>query len=123
MDNEFLEGKLKGWSRIDSQDIQKGQHIRCTSNNYRMPGRKCAHLVVQEIDDECNIYVNSYGDQKYPNWTLKNQCQFKQERYYIRSEPDKEHDGICIKCRDAEVSHPYWICTYCRYNTASKPKN
>ena len=115
MDDLLKQTKLLGWKRIAPFNIKEGMHLRCTSNRYREPGRKCQHVVVQTILDG-NIYVNSYGEKKYKDWVLKPDCPFKQQRYYERIKPITEHTGVCIRCEDATVNPPYFVCVYCKYN-------
>lgn len=120
MDNFLFKTKLQDWKRAIPETLKVGQHIRVTSNRYREPGRKCSHVVIQTIDDDGNIFVNSYGEKKYSDWKLKPQCQYKQEKYYIRAEPMNIHTGKCISCKEEPVSLPYWKCIYCKNNPAPK---
>lgn len=115
MDKEYKNNKLKGWTEIQIEDININDHIRVTSNRYKQAGRTCSHLVVQDIKND-EVYVNSYGQKKYPDWKLQPNNSFKQQMYYIRNEQDIEHTGFCTKCHKAEVPEGIYLCTYCRYN-------
>lgn len=115
MDKDYKNNKLKGWTEIQIEDIKVDNHIRVTSNRYKQAGRTCSHLVVQDISDD-EVYVNSYGQKKYPDWKLQPNNSFKQQLYYIRNEQDIEHDGLCTKCSKAEVPEGIYLCTFCRYN-------
>jgi len=115
MDREYKETKLNGWEEIGLEHIQVGDHMRVTSNRYQEPGRKCSHVVVQNINDQ-GIFVNSYGNnKKFDNWQLKPGCVYKQQKYYKRKDLGT-HDGKCVRCREAIVKLPFWICVYCRNN-------
>ena len=119
MDLQFADNKLLGWERIIPSEIKVGQHIRCTSNKYRQPERKCQHLVIQKIHDD-DIYVNSYMDKKYPDWILNPTSPYKQQRYYRRIRPITEHTGICVNCKEEKVRPPYFMCIYCKNNRPIK---
>lgn len=115
MDCEFKETKLKDWKRVQIQEIQVEDHIRVTSNKYRAPGRKCAHVVVQNINEE-GVWVNSYGNKKFPDWRLRPACEYKQQRYYRRENIGENHTGICVRCKEESVSLPYYVCIFCKNN-------
>tara|TARA_R110002153_G_scaffold31284_2_gene95350 strand:+ start:165 stop:545 length:381 start_codon:yes stop_codon:yes gene_type:complete len=121
MDDLLKQTKLLDWKRIATFDIKEGMHLKCTSNKYKEAGRKCQHVVVQKIL-EGDIHVNSYGEKKYNDWLLKPTCPYKQQRYYERIRPITDHTGICLKCKEAKVNPPYFICIFCKYNKTDKPK-
>lgn len=120
MDSEFLEGKLKGWKQVELDTIKTGDHLRITKNKFQEPGRRCSYVVVQSVDEDGEIFVNSYGTNKFPNWRLKPFCQYKQIKIYKRSESTNQHNGKCIRCKVAEVNLPYWICVHCKNNRIAK---
>ena len=114
MDDEF-KTKLQGWSRITIADMKPQDHIRVTKNNYRAPGRTCSYLVIQKIKDG-EVFVNNYKERKFNDWKLRPTCPFRQERYW-RNNTTLEHTGFCIKCTSEKVEPPYYVCTWCKYNT------
>lgn len=113
IDHEFKTNRLAGWKEIGLSVVSPGDHLRVTSNRYKEMGRKCSHVVVQDIQND-EVFVNSYRGTMYDDWKLKPNCPYKQQKYYMRTDAKKHHDGKCVNCRTSKVDLPYWMCIYCK---------
>lgn len=81
--------KLKGYSMIDLNDLEVGDHFRYSSNKYKELGRKLAYAIVKRIEhqeDGSNLYyVNGYspnGENQFPDWKIDINNKYKNYIFY-----------------------------------------
>ena len=110
VDAEFMNGKLKDYYQIDPFELNKTDHFRYTQNKYKEQGRRCSYGICHGITTDGKIETNSYGEQKFKNWFLDPENNFKKLLFYVKHEP--EYTGFCISCSSA-VNEPYTRCFKC----------
>ena len=110
MDIEFHE-KLEDYELVEPRLLKVGSHFRYTKNKYREDGRTCNYAIVKKVLKDGSLVVNGYKP-KYPDWTIKPSCRYKQYLFYKKKE--LEYTGECLKCK-GDVDEPYLICYTCKF--------
>ena len=115
-DEEFAE-KLKDYEEVKVHDFKAGDHLRYSKAKYKEDGRSCSYVVVQRVDTslvkgKVLLWVNSYGQQKFPDWCLDVENPFKKIRLYKRKE--RVWTGICNSDNcNTSTRKPYHSCYDC----------
>lgn len=115
LDIEYCDSKLKDYKVVSPIELKVGDHIRYTSNRYKLPGRKCNYVIIKKIIAE-GFLVNGYtpdNKNEYPDWLLDPGNKFKKIKFYIKKEEDEIEKGICVYCMENETTLGYDKCLDC----------
>ena len=81
LDEEFLNNKLKGYTRVHHSRLHINDHARLTKNKYREDGRKCVYIIVKKKLPCGGFMVNGYKS-KWNDWKINPKCKWKEYRFY-----------------------------------------
>ena len=108
---EVFDNKLNDYEEVEAKVLKKGNHFRYSSAVYKKPKeRKLSYGVVQKVNDDETLMVNSYGDKTFPDWKIEPKHKYKKYRFYVKKEIP--FTGVCIDC-STTVEEPWIRCFTC----------
>jgi hypothetical protein len=108
---EDFEGKLNDYKEVEAKVLKKGNHFRYSSSVYKQPKqRKISYGVVQKVNNDGSLLVNSYGEKKFADWKIEPNHKYKKYRFYVKKEIP--FTGSCIDC-SSSVEEPWIRCMNC----------